>query len=168
MLLGHSERRRIFGESSELVNKKVHNALKHGLKPVLCIGETAEERASGGKETINAEQLRKSLEGVTTEQMKNIILAYEPVWAINSRGLNPTGEITPATPMQAKEMHDFIRNWLVSTYGEIGKEICLQYGGSVKPSNAKELLSIQSVNGALVGTASLKPENFSEIIKSAL
>jgi len=168
VILGHSERRRIFGESSELINKKVHNALTHALKVVLCIGETAEERASGKKEEVNAEQLHLSLKDVSVEQLKNIIIAYEPVWAINSRGLNPTGEIIPATPTQAEEMHIFVRNWLVSTYGEIGNQVCLQYGGSMKPTNAKELLSITSVNGGLVGTASLKPEDFTEIIKSAL
>ena len=168
VILGHSERRRIFGESNKLVNTKIHNALAHGLKPVLCIGETAEERANGQKETINATQLKESLEGVTSEQMKDIIIAYEPVWAINSRGLNPTGEIVPATPAQAEEMHKFIRKWLISTYGEVGKDVCIQYGGSVKPTNAKQLFSIESVDGGLVGTASLKPEDFTEIIKSAL
>lgn len=168
VILGHSERRRIFGESSELINKKVHNALTHELKVVLCVGETVEERASGRKEAVNSEQLSISLKGVSVEQLKNIIIAYEPVWAINSRGLNPTGDIIPATPSQAEEMHKFIRNWLVSTYGENGNQVCLQYGGSVKPSNAKELLSIPTVNGGLIGTASLKPEDFTEIIKSAL
>jgi triosephosphate isomerase (TIM) len=168
VILGHSERRRIFGESSELINKKVHNALTHDLKVVLCIGETAEERTSGKKEEVNAEQLRVSLRDVTADQLNNVIIAYEPVWAINSRGLNPTGEIIPATSAQAEEMHIFIHNWLISTYGNAGANVCIQYGGSVKPSNAKELLSIPSVNGALIGTASLKPEDFTEIIKSAL
>ncbi len=168
VILGHSERRRIFGESSELINKKVHNALKFGLKPVLCIGETANERSLGKKEEVNAKQLHVSLENVPSEELHNIVIAYEPVWAINSRGLNPTGEIIPATPTQAEEMHIFIRNWLVNTYGDAGKEVCIQYGGSVKPSNAKELLSIPTIDGALVGTASLKPEDFSEIIKSSL
>lgn len=168
VILGHSERRRIFGESSELVNKKVHNALKYGLKPVLCIGETAKERELGKKEEINSEQLHQSLKNVSSDQIKNIIIAYEPVWAINSRGLNPTGDIIPATTAQAEEMHLFIRNWLVSAYGEKGKDICIQYGGSVQPSNAKELLAIKSINGALIGTASLKPEEFSQIIFSAL
>jgi triosephosphate isomerase len=168
VILGHSERRRIFDESSELVNKKIHNALKYGLKPILCIGETAEERASGKIETVNADQLHISLKNISASQLKNIIIAYEPVWAINSRSLNPTGEIIPATPAQAEEMHKFIRKWLVSTYGDAGNQVCIQYGGSVKPTNAKELLSIPTINGALVGTASLKPEDFSEIIKSVL
>jgi len=167
VILGHSERRRIFSESSELVNKKLHNALKYGLKPVLCIGETAKERESGLKEKINTDQLVHSLKGVSESQLKEIVIAYEPVWAINSRGLNPTGEIIPATPAQAEEMHRFIRNWLVSSYGELGNEIPLQYGGSVKPSNAKELLSISSINGALVGTASLNSDDFLQILHSA-
>ncbi len=168
VILGHSERRRIFGETSELVNKKIHLALKYGLKPVLCIGETAQERATGNKEEVNKTQLQESLKNITTEQIKNIIIAYEPVWAINSRGLNPIGEIIPATMEQAEEMHMFIRKWLVTTYGVTGNEICIQYGGSVKPTNAKNLLSIPVVNGALVGSASLKPEDFVEIIKSSL
>jgi triosephosphate isomerase len=168
VILGHSERRRIFGETSELVNKKIHNALNHGLKPVLCIGETAEERSNGQKEFVNTTQLKDSLKGVSLDQIKNIIIAYEPVWAINSRGLNPTGEIIPATSKQAEEMHKFIRNWLISTYGNEGKDISIQYGGSVNPGNAKQFFSIESVDGGLIGTASLKPEEFVEVIKAAL
>ncbi|MBN2155169.1 MAG: triose-phosphate isomerase [Candidatus Lokiarchaeota archaeon] len=166
VILGHSERRRILGESNELINKKVHNALKYGLKPILCIGESASERSSGKVKEVNARQLEKSLKDIDSDQIKNIIIAYEPVWAINSRGLNPTGEIVPATPKQAEEMHNFIQQWLVSAYGNIGKEIPLQYGGSVKPENAKDLLSISSIHGALVGGASLNSTDFVQIIRS--
>jgi len=166
VILGHSERRRIFGESSKLISRKIHNSLKHGLKPILCIGETAEERALGKKEMVNTEQLETSLGGISREEIRNIIIAYEPVWAINSRGLNPIGDIHPATPKQAEEMHRLIRKWLISIYGEIGNQICLQYGGSVNSENAKSLLSIPDINGALVGTASLDPIEFSRIIQS--
>jgi triosephosphate isomerase len=166
VILGHSERRRIFGESSDLVNKKIFNSLKHGLKPVLCVGETAEERASGRKEDVNIEQLKTSLKGIPREHILEIIIAYEPVWAINSRALNPVGDIHSATPKQAEEMHRLIRKWLTLNYGEIGNQICLQYGGSVNPENAQSLLSIPDINGALVGTASLDPIEFSHIIQS--
>ncbi|MCP4761176.1 MAG: triose-phosphate isomerase [archaeon] len=168
VLLGHSERRRIYGEISETINIKLLKALEKGLKPVLCIGETAGERADGRKEEVNAVQLEKSLKDVTAEQMKNVVIAYEPVWAINSRGLNPVGEIKPATPAQAEEMHLFLRKWFVDKYGtDVGNDIPIQYGGSVKPANCAELFKIKDINGGLIGGASLKPEDFSTIAKTA-
>lgn len=168
VLLGHSERRRIYGESSETINKKMIKALEKGLKPVLCIGETAGERADGKKEEVNAQQLEESLKSVTAEQIKDVVIAYEPVWAINSRGLNPVGEIKPATPAQAEEMHVFLRKWLVDNYGpEVGNEIPIQYGGSVKPANCAELFKIKDINGGLIGGASLKPDDLSAIAKTA-
>lgn len=168
VILGHSERRRIFGETSEFINKKVHTALKKGLKVVLCIGETASERAEGKKEEVNSEQLEVSLKDISSDQMNNFIIAYEPVWAINSRGLNPTGEIRPATPTEAEEMHVFLRKWFVDKYGEtIGNSVPIQYGGSVKPANCEELFKIKDINGGLVGGASLNPDDFEVIIKTA-
>jgi triosephosphate isomerase len=167
VILGHSERRRIYNESSELINLKVIKALEKGLKVVLCIGETAKERIDGSKEKINEDQLKISLKEISTNQMKDIIIAYEPVWAINSRGLNPVGEIRPATPQEAEEMHVFLRDWLTENYGEIGKNIPIQYGGSVKPLNCEELFKIKDIDGGLVGGASLNPTDFSEIIRVA-
>ena len=167
VILGHSERRRVFGETDELINEKVKKALEKGLKVVLCIGETASERMNGLKETINSTQLDKSLKGISSKQIEHIIIAYEPVWAINSRALNPTGEIKAATPVQAEEMHVFIRDYLIQKYGNKARSIPLQYGGSVKPSNSEELFQITEINGGLVGGASLKPDDFSIIVKNA-
>lgn len=168
VILGHSERRRVYNESSELINKKVLKALKKGLKPVLCIGETAIERNEGKAEEVNAQQLEISLKDVNAEQMKEFVIAYEPVWAINSRALNPTGEIKSATPEQAKEMHVFIRKWLREKFGaEIGNSIPLQYGGSVKAHNCEDLFNIEDINGGLVGSASLTVDAFAPIIKTA-
>ncbi|MHA1339954.1 MAG: triose-phosphate isomerase [Promethearchaeota archaeon] len=167
VILGHSERRRIFKESNERINKKVLKALEIGLKPVLCIGETAEERNIGKKFKVNSEQLEISLKDVPLEKLSQIVIAYEPVWAINNRALNPTGEIRSATPDEAKEMHEFIRKWLVEKYGDIGKSIPIQYGGSVKPENCEELFKIADINGGLVGTASLSAEKFQKIAQTA-
>lgn len=168
VILGHSERRRVYNESSELINKKVLKALEKGLKPILCIGETANERSEGKTEQINSQQLEISLKGVTAEQMKNFVIAYEPVWAINSRALNPTGDIRSATPQEAENVHLFIRKWLVDKFGlEIGNSIPLQYGGSVKAANCEELFKIKDINGGLVGSASLTVDAFAPIIKMA-
>jgi triosephosphate isomerase len=168
VILGHSERRRIFGETSELINKKVKKALEKGLKVILCIGETAKERQDSLKEKVNAEQLEASLKDITPDQMKKIVIAYEPVWAINSKGLNPTGDIRPATPAEADEIHKFVRGWLIKRFGEaIGKEVAIEYGGSVSTANCAELFKIKDINGGLVGGASLKPDEFAIIIKAA-
>jgi triosephosphate isomerase (TIM) len=168
VLLGHSERRKIFGESNETINNKIKKALKIGLKPVLCIGETAKERSDGKKFEVNEQQLNLSLKDITAEQMKTIVIAYEPVWGINSKGLNPVGEIRAATPAEAEEMHVFVRNWLVKKFGDaVGKEVPIQYGGSMNAANCEELLKIKDINGGLVGGASLKPADFKTIVETA-
>ena len=167
VLLGHSERRRIFNESNELINDKVHLALKHGLKVVLCIGETAKERSDGLMKTVNEDQLANSLKDVSTDQMNNLIIAYEPVWAINSPHLNPGIKIRPATIEEANDSHAVVRNWLQDNYGSIANSVRIQYGGSMKGSNAQKLLSQPDIDGGLIGGASLKAETFMPIIKFA-
>jgi triosephosphate isomerase len=161
VVLGHSERRTIFKESSELVSKKVKAAVKKGLKPILCIGETKEERIAGKTETILKEQLTGSLNGISKEEMTNIVIAYEPVWAIGT-GLT-------ATPGQAQDAHAYVRKLLASMYGEsISRITRIQYGGSVKPENAKELFSQPDIDGGLVGGASLDAKSLVDIIKGAI
>ncbi len=166
VILGHSERRRIFGEENNLINKKVLTALDHGLKVVLCIGETAKERQNGMLKEINYTQLEESLKDVSKTQIRNIIIAYEPVWAINNPALNPNVEIRSATVEEANEAHMLVRTWIKANYGKIEAEnIKIQYGGSMKITNAKELLAQQHINGGLIGGASLNPETFVKIIK---
>jgi triosephosphate isomerase len=169
VLLGHSERRRIFNEDDAYINQKVKKALEKGLKPVLCIGETAKERAQGKTDEVNKTQLAGSLADVLPEQMKNVVIAYEPVWAINNKFLNPDTEIKTATPEQAEEAHVFIRKWLVEKYGpEIGGSVPIEYGGSMNASNAAGLLKIADINGGLIGGASLKAADFKPIIEAAM
>lgn len=168
VLLGHSERRRIFGETNEAINQKILLALNHGLTPVLCIGETAEERANGQTAEVNQSQLAGSLLNVSTIQLQNVIIAYEPVWAIDNKFLNPNIEIKPATPEQASEAHKIVRDWIRNHYGqESAANIPIIYGGSMKKQNADELLSIEDIDGGLVGGASLAAESFVPIIRSA-
>ncbi len=168
VLLGHSERRRIFGEDDAYINQKVKKALEKGLKPVLCIGETAKEKAEGQTETINQKQLKESLTDVSPEQMRNIVIAYEPVWAINNKFLNPNTEIKTATPDEAEAIHKFIRTWLVDTFGsEIGNIVPIQYGGSMKEANCEGLLKISDIDGGLIGGASLSASKFKPIIAAA-
>ena len=160
VVLGHSERRTIFGETDELVNKKVKAALAASLRPILCVGETLEERDAGHVHEVLSRQLKGSLAGLDTDQMLDTVIAYEPVWAIG------TGRT--ATPAQAQEAHAFIRK----TIGEIfdpatAAKVRIQYGGSVKPDNAKELLHQPDIDGALVGGASLDPRGFAKIVKAA-
>ncbi len=160
VLIGHSERRQFFGETDETVNKKLKAALQSGLNPIVCIGETLEERESGVTNDVVGKQVEKALADISTESMKKVVLAYEPIWAIG------TGKT--ATPEQAQDVHKFIRSILFRLYNtEVGNEIVIQYGGSVKPENATELLSQPDIDGALVGGACLKAESFSEIIKAA-
>ncbi len=160
VILGHSERRHIFGESSSDVCKKVHAALAAGLTPIVCVGELLEERESGKTADVVAEQMYGSLAGVSAEQMKSVVIAYEPVWAIG------TGKV--ATPEQAEEVHAGIRQLLVSRYGQqVADSVRIQYGGSVKPDNAQELLSQPNIDGALVGGASLKADSFLGIVAGA-
>ncbi len=160
VLVGHSERRRLFGETDELVRRKLVTALKSELRPILCIGETLEEREAGQEKAVLEGQLRGALEGLSPEEISEVIVAYEPVWAIGT-GLT-------ATPAQAQEAHRFIRDYLVKLAGEpVAKKSRILYGGSVTPANAKELMSQADIDGALVGGASLDPRGFAEIVAAA-
>jgi len=153
VILGHSERRHVFGETDENVNGKTHAALAAGLTPIVCVGELLEDREAGRTAEVIRRQFDGSLAGVTTEQIESVVLAYEPVWAIG------TGKV--ATPEQAEEVHADLRKQLTERYnGEIAEKIRILYGGSVKPDNAAELLGQANVDGALIGGASLKVEDF--------
>jgi triosephosphate isomerase len=158
VLIGHSERREIFSESDEVVNKKLKAALQFNLAPVLCIGETLPEREAGKTLAKVRLQLQKALQGVAAADMNKITVAYEPIWAIGT-GRN-------ATPGQAQEVHHFIRQMLQEMAP--GKKIKILYGGSVKPENSLELLVQEDISGVLVGGASLKVDQFSAIIQNAL
>jgi triosephosphate isomerase len=161
VILGHSERRQIYKETSELVSKKVHAAHAASLKPIVCVGETLQEREGGQTERVLEAQVRGSLAGLTAAQMEDTIIAYEPVWAIGT-GKN-------ATTTQAQEAHAFIRRLLAAMFDEtVARRARIQYGGSVKPANARELMSQPDVDGALVGGASLDARNFSDIIKNSI
>lgn len=158
VILGHSERRHVYGESDELVNEKVQKALEFGLKPIICVGEKLEQRQAGDMKAVVSRQVEAALDGVSKDQMDAITMAYEPVWAIG------TGET--ATPEQAQEVHELIRCMVGDFYdSNIADDMVIQYGGSVKPHNAEELLSQTDVDGALVGGASLTAENFVPIIE---
>jgi triosephosphate isomerase len=160
VILGHSERRTIFKESDELINKKLKAALKSGLKPIFCIGETLEEREKNITNDVLKRQIAVGLEGISESELENIIIAYEPVWAIG------TGRT--ATPAQAEDAHNFIRNLIKDKYSKNAADnIIIQYGGSVKSDNSGELLSQPDIDGALVGGACLKADSFIAIIKSA-
>jgi triosephosphate isomerase len=158
VLVGHSERREIFNESDEDVNKKLRAALKFNLPPLLCIGETLPEREAGKTLPKVKMQLEKALQGVAAAEMEKITVAYEPIWAIGT-GRN-------ATPQQAQEVHHFIRETLQEMAP--GSKIKILYGGSVKPENSLELLSQEDISGVLVGGASLKLDQFSAIIQNGL
>jgi triosephosphate isomerase len=161
VILGHSERRQFQKESDELISKKALAAHAAQIKPIVCVGETLEEREAGNTEKIVERQLKGSLTGITPEQMEETIVAYEPVWAIG------TGKT--ASPAQAQEVHAFIRKKLSFIYSEtIARRVRIQYGGSVKPQNARELMSQADVDGALVGGASLEIRSFSDIIKNSI
>ncbi|GFN36290.1 triose-phosphate isomerase [Tepidimicrobium xylanilyticum] len=156
-IIGHSERRQYFCESDETVNKKVKSALKHGIKPILCVGETLEEREEGKEEEVVKRQLLKALEDVAKKDIGNVVIAYEPVWAIG------TGKT--ASSEDANNMCGFIRKVVGEKYEEEIKEVLrIQYGGSVKPSNIKELMAKEEIDGALVGGASLIAEDFVKIV----
>jgi triosephosphate isomerase len=160
VILGHSERRHGLGETDAFINQKLHAALKVGLIPIVCIGETLEEREADRTEAVVAEQLDGSLAGIEADPMAGIVLAYEPVWAIG------TGKT--ASPEQAQEVHAFIRARLSDRFGEaIAARVVIQYGGSVKPDNAADLLIRPDIDGALVGGASLKAADFLGIIEAA-
>ncbi len=159
VVLGHSERRALFGETDEIVNKKVHAAYEEVLRPIVCIGETLEQREGGQVEKVLSSQLRGSLANVHPKEMLETVIAYEPVWAIG------TGKT--ATAEQAQEAHAFIRETLraMSDEGTAAK-MRIQYGGSVKPDNARQLLSQPDIDGALVGGASLDPRSFVQIVQA--
>ena len=160
VILGHSERRAIFGESDVDVNVKLHAVLKAGLTPIVCVGETLQQREAGETQQVVRGQCTHSLAGLTNEQMTKTVLAYEPVWAIG------TGKT--ATPAQAEEVHADIRKLLATTFSEsVAKAVVIQYGGSVKADNAMELLGQPNIDGALVGGASLKSESFLAIVQAA-
>ena len=159
VIVGHSERRSYYNEDNELLNRKVKLALSKGLKPIFCCGEVLEEREAGKLFDVVREQVEVGLKGITTEEMRQIIIAYEPVWAIG------TGLV--ATPEQAQEMHKFIRDLLVEIFDEeVAENMSLLYGGSCKPSNAEELFANPDVDGGLIGGASLKAEDFMAIVNA--
>ena len=158
IILGHSERRHIYKEDDALINKKVKLALKHGFEVILCIGETLEEREKGKAEAVCKRQTEKGLAGVTPEELSKVTIAYEPVWAIG------TGKT--ATPDDAQAIHKFVRGVVEKLYGaQAARRILIQYGGSVKPENAAQLMGMDDIDGALVGGASLKAETFTPIAK---
>ena len=158
VIIGHSERRQYFNETDETVNKKIKAAFQYGLKPIVCVGETLEQREAGETEEIITKQTELALEGLTEEQVKNTIIAYEPIWAIG------TGKT--ATKEDANNSIKAIRNKIVEIYGQmVADEVIIQYGGSVKSTNATELFEMSDIDGGLVGGASLKAEEFSKIVK---
>ncbi len=160
VIIGHSERRQFFGETNEMVNKRIHAALTHGLTPIVCVGENLAERESNKTFDIIKNHCEGSLANLTSDEMKRIVLAYEPVWAIG------TGKT--ATPEQAQEVHAFIRQLLAKLFNtEVSQSIRIQYGGSVTPENIAILIAKTDIDGALVGGASLKAPSFAAIIKSA-
>ena len=157
VIIGHSERRQYFAETDETVNKKLKAAFKYGLKPIVCVGETLEQREEGKAKEIVTMQIEKDLEGLTEEQVSNTIIAYEPIWAIG------TGKT--ATSEDANEMTKTIREKISNIHGQnIANGVIIQYGGSVKSSNAKELFSMSDIDGGLVGGASLKSDEFAKIV----
>lgn len=160
VIIGHSERRQFFGETNQTVNKKIRAALRHGLTPIVCVGEVLQEREANKTFDVIRTQCKESLAGFSADEMKRMIIAYEPVWAIG------TGKT--ATPAQAQEVHKFIRELLIKMHNEEAAEaLRIQYGGSVKPENIAELMAQPDIDGALVGGASLKADSFVSIVKNA-
>jgi len=160
VILGHSERRDIFNESDDLINKKLKKALKAGLNPIVCIGEHLEERETGRTKDVIENQFKLTFKDLKSEELNRVTIAYEPIWAIG------TGKT--ATPEQAEEIHIFIRELIASIYGKNTAEtVRIQYGGSIKPTNAKEIFKKENIDGGLVGGASLQSKSLYEIIKAA-
>ena len=158
VIIGHSERRQYFNESDEFIGKKLTKILSTKLTPILCCGETLEEREAGKVETIILGQLKNAMAGLTEEKLSRIIIAYEPIWAIG------TGKT--ATPEMAEEVHAMIRNWVKEAYSEnLADSVRILYGGSVKPGNISDLMSQPDIDGALVGGASLEASSFAQIVK---
>ena len=161
VIIGHSERRQYFNETDETVNKKIKSAFANELKPIVCVGETLEQRETGKAEEIITNQTKIALDGLTEEQVENTIIAYEPIWAIG------TGKT--ATAEDANNSIKAIRNEIAKNYGQnIADKVIIQYGGSVKASNAKELFSTSDIDGGLVGGASLKVEEFANIVNYSI
>ena len=161
VIIGHSERRAMFNETDETCNKKVHQAFNHGLVPILCVGESLEERETGKTNDLLTEQLEKDLAGLTKEQVEKLVIAYEPIWAIGT-GKTATSEV-------ADETCGFIRETVKRLYDEATAEaIRIQYGGSVKTSNIDELMAKPNIDGALIGGASLKAEDFVTLVTAAV
>ncbi len=161
VIIGHSERRQFFAETNESVNLKTKAALTTDLKPIICVGEHLEDREAGNTEKIIEDHVSGGIKDLSAEQMLSCVIAYEPVWAIG------TGKT--ATPKQAQEVHVYIRQLISEAYtDEIANQVRIQYGGSVKPDNAAELMSQPDVDGALVGGASLQAESFAHIVKSSI
>ena len=157
VIIGHSERRQYFAETDETVNKKIKAAFENELKPIVCVGETLEQREAGSAFEVITEQTRKALEGLTNDQVQNTIIAYEPIWAIG------TGKT--ATAEDANESCKKIRDEISKIYGQnVAEGVIIQYGGSMKPENAKELLEMPDIDGGLIGGASLKAETFEKIV----
>ena len=161
VILGHSERRQYFHETDEFINLKVKKALAAGLKPIICVGEKLDQRESGITTQVVTKQVRGVLAELTADQMSHVIIAYEPVWAIG------TGKT--ATPQQANEVHQMIRKLVGEMYPkEVAENLIIQYGGSVKPENAKDLLTLADIDGALVGGACLKADSFTAIVAAGV
>jgi triosephosphate isomerase len=161
VIVGHSERRQYFGETNDGVNKRAKAALANRIRPIVCVGETLAQRDGGQTEVVVRDHIAGGLAGFTKDAMLDTVIAYEPVWAIG------TGKT--ATPAQAQEVHAFIRELLAAMFGPpVADKVRVQYGGSVKPANAKELLSQPDIDGALVGGASLDAKGFADIVKAAL
>jgi triosephosphate isomerase (TIM) len=157
VIVGHSERRQHFGETDAGVNKKARAVLKHGLTPIICIGETLQQRDANQTLAVVGTQLNGALEGMVADDVRKVVIAYEPVWAIGT-GRN-------ATPAQAQEVHAFIRKELRARFGEVADEVRIQYGGSVKPDNVATLMAEPDIDGALVGGASLTPDSFIKLVR---
>ena len=156
VIIGHSERREYYNETDETVNKKVKKAFEVGLLPIVCVGETLEEREAGNAEIKIKSQIEKGLEGISNEQIENLVVAYEPIWAIG------TGKT--ATSEQANDIISYIRQVVKEKYGDSANKLRIQYGGSVKPENIKELMEQSDIDGALVGGASLKKDDFEALV----
>lgn len=156
VVIGHSERRQYFNETDETVNKKVLKALEVGIDPILCVGETLEEREAGNTKDVCKVQVEKALENVSKEDLAKVVIAYEPVWAIG------TGKT--ATSEDANDVTAYIREVVANLYGELANEVRIQYGGSVKPSNVAEIMNQSDIDGALVGGASLEANDYVELV----
>ena len=161
VILGHSERRQLFRETNDIVNRKLAASIRAGLKAIVCVGETLEEREAGQIEGVVLGQVEAALNGITSDDtLLQIAFAYEPIWAIG------TGRT--ATPEQANEVHQLIRNWLRTRFGSAADAVAIQYGGSVKPENADDLFAQEDIDGGLIGGASLNPKSFAAIATAAV